>query len=159
MKKIIASLSFFAVAFAFTLAPAFAYERRGGGNDEITVEVTNNAYVKNNLDARTNTGGNRGFTIRTGDALSQSLSTTTANENDIRLNLDRHTDDVKVKVRNDGSVHNYLDATANTGNNNSPVVSSHRGHHHTTGGVINTGNATSATDSLTLLNSNVLRIR
>lgn len=185
MKKYI-GLGVFALAFSVMVLPAFAEGHRGNrGNDELEVKNYNRAYITNNVDSESNTGYNEANRnagigrITTGNAVADSLSNTTANENrtviectDCLMGIDK----MEVKNSNSIRVKNDVEADADTGNNeansNKSVTVTYkkkscRGNYHrpskvieTEGrGVIQTGNAQSVATAFTTVNSNITRIR
>lgn len=183
MKKYFAIIPAFAVAFAFTVAPAFAsfyrYDshRDYRSEDKIEVENWNNADVDNDVEADSNTGKNDANRNRnvgridTGRADALATADTTANSNETAINV-RSYDRIEVKNRNEADVDNDVEADSNTGyndaNNNgstpAPYLRTSRHHHmpvvqtNNGRGVINTGDAISTAQAVNMLNSNVTRI-
>ena len=180
MKKYLAIIPVLAVAFAFTVAPAFAgwsrHDRnRHSSDDRIEVDNWNNVHVHNDVDADSNTGKNdanrNGYLgrIDTGMADSLARAETWANDNETAINVGRY-DRIEVDNWNNAHVYNDVDADSNTGyndansNGSTKMLPQKRGHHHmpivrnSGRGVINTGDAISTASAVNMLNSNVTRI-
>jgi hypothetical protein len=178
MKKYLAIIPVLAVAFAFTVAPAFGsyrhYDGRRGSDDKIEVKNWNGAEVMNDIDANSNTGRNDANRnsylgrINTGAADSLAGAETWANDNQTAINVGRY-DRIEVENWNGAHVVNDVDAKSNTGDNDAnnngssyymPRTKNH--HHHmpmiSGRGVINTGDAISTASAVNMLNSNVTRI-
>lgn len=170
----------FAFVFSFSSASASLMPRHWFHHDSSDIEVnsSNDAYVLNDVEANSNTGdneanyngsgkkhhrsyhqslwGNGGSNnglgeIITGNAVSDNLVGTTANENDIEITADCGCKgDIEVNSRNRADVRNYVTADSNTGYNEA--------NHNGGTGAIETGNAQSFNTVSNLLNSNVIKI-
>lgn len=182
MKKFFIAPLALAFAFALTLSPAFASDRRGdccrdNNRDRccpsIEVDNENDSHVLNVTASVSNTGKNyisgttngnhsspsifsrhsnnnhreEGSEIETGDAYADAYSTTGVGSNDVTVRAPR-SGSVDIENDNDSHVANFTVAVANTGKN------AIRG-----GGEIETGAATSWSNSALFVGTNVVRIK
>jgi hypothetical protein len=157
------------------------------GNDlELKVENTNKARVINEVNSRSNTGDNLANRnggigrIETGGAYSDAMAQTEANDNRTVVECSdciENAEEMKIENYNRASVVNKVDSEANTGKNEANAnkgktitvkkVKSHpcapatpvRTVKTDGSGIIKTGDATSYATAVTMVNSNVTRIR
>jgi hypothetical protein len=168
MKKIL----MLAPAFALALVAATSAEAhtRYRSDDTLSVDNRNSAMIMSNVSATSDSGSNRGAgDILTGRADSMATSRVDANYNETVVTAPCDCiDDISVQNTNRATVRQGTSATSDSGGNRSIDSSDrhdgwgfchHDGDDDADGGTITTGDAISTADGVTVVNSNVTRIR
>jgi|GEM_PF-4921814 hypothetical protein len=161
-----------ALAMMLAAAPAFAGAPMHHSSNDVTVTNFNSAYVKNDVEVSASTGGNDanggsfGFSndggmILTGDATAIGAVTNDVNYNETNVSVrcgwcGSSVDDVTVMNANRATVKNYVDVSAKTGYNDANGGNFGFGND---GGFIATGSAGAQGDVVSLVNTNITRIR
>lgn len=145
--------------FATSAVPALAWG--GWSDDDLNVKQGNWAYVKNDVDASSNSGYNsidaedddvKGSKIKTGDAMTGVDVVNLVNSNDADVDSCECFDDVTIKQKNGAMVKNYIDASSNTGYNSIDAEDDVKW------SSIRTGDALTGVSVTSLVNSNVARV-
>ena len=148
------------VGAAAGLLAASALPVLAWGSDDLDITQKNKAYVKNDITATSNTGGNKikanddvkGGKIKTGDAFTGVDVTNVLNSNEATVDSCECFNDVTINQKNKAKVKNYVTADSNTGDNKIKAGDDVKW------GKIKTGDAFTGVSVSNILNSNVATV-
>lgn len=163
MKKILMLAPALALALVVASSAEASSRYRMDHDDTLSVNNRNSAVIISATDATSDSGNNVGAgDIETGRADSMATSRVDANYNEtvVTAPCDCY-DDLSVRNENRAFVKQDTSATSDTGDNRSvgSVRSGRFGDWHSTVGTITSGESISTAESITMVNSNVTRIR